>query len=270
MSDFLYALNASTIRKTPILQQIEAAATAGYAGIELWFSDVDVYLRSNGQLSDIQRALSDNGLAVPTMIYLGDWFDCPDHVYPQVVEECKRRMAIAAELGAPYVIAGPPLGAADYHVGARRYRELLEIGSSMGVKPSMEFLGFVAKLNAIEEALEVMRQSGRDDATTVLDPAHIYRGGGSVESIAKLSAEQIAVCHYDDCPGDVPREVQMDEHRVMPGDGVFDLPRYVDLLRQIGYHGYLSLELFRTDLWIRNPVEVAREGLEKMIRSVEG
>ena len=56
----------------------------------------------------------------------------------------------------------------------------------------------------------------------------------------------------------------------MPGDGIFDLKRYVEVLAQIGYQGFLSLELFREDLWQRDPREVARLGLEKMKAVVEG
>jgi 2-keto-myo-inositol isomerase len=37
----------------------------------------------------------------------------------------------------------------------------------------------------------------------------------------------------------------------------------------IGYQGWLSLELFREDLWKRDPLEVARIGLEKMRAVVE-
>jgi 2-keto-myo-inositol isomerase len=270
MPDFLYSLNASTIRTTPILGQIEAAGAAGYTGIELWFDKVDAHVAQGGGLADIGRALGDQGLAVPTMIYLGDWFDTTGPRYAEALDECKRRMGIAAELGAPFVIAGPPLGQADYDLGARHYRELLEIGAAMGVRPAMEFLGFVEKLNTIEDALEVMTKSGRSDATTVLDPAHIYRRGGSVDSIAKLTEDQIAICHFDDCPANVPRETQHDRDRVMPGEGVFDLARYLELLRQIGYRRYLSLELFREDLWSRDPREVARVGLEKMRAVVEG
>jgi sugar phosphate isomerase/epimerase len=270
MPDFLYSLNGSTIHTTQILRQIEAAGAAGYAGIELWFDKVDEHIGRGGSLADIRRALSDHGLAVPTMIYLGDWFDTTGPRYAQALDKCQRRMGIAAELGAPFVIAGPPLGRADYDLGARHYRELLEIGVPMGVRPAMEFLGFVEQLNTIEEALEVMTRSGRSDSTTVLDPAHIYRGGGSVEAIAKLKADQIAVCHFDDCPANVPREIQHDGDRVMPGEGIFDLDRYLDLLRQIGYRRYLSLELFRQDLWTRDPRDVARVGLEEMRAVVEG
>ena len=67
-----------------------------------------------------------------------------------------------------------------------------------------------------------------------------------------------------DTVDDPPREQQHDADRVMPGDGVFDLRRYVALLRQVGYNRFLSLELFRPDLWARDPREVAQMGLEKM------
>jgi sugar phosphate isomerase/epimerase len=35
-------------------------------------------------------------------------------------------------------------------------------------------------------------------------------------------------------------------------------------LKQIGYRGVLSLELFNRDLWKQDPATVARTGLEKM------
>ena len=140
---FKYCLNASTIKTTPILEQIAATATAGYEAIELWHDSIDEFVRGGGSIRDIRKALDDCSLAVPTTIYLGDWFDATDAAYPQVLDECKRRMAVSAELGAIHIIAGPARGVADYDVGARRYSELLGIGISMGVRPSMEFLGFV-------------------------------------------------------------------------------------------------------------------------------
>ncbi len=171
---------------------------------------------------------------------------------------------------APHVIAGPPLGSADLDVGARRYRELLEIGVAEGSLPAMEFLGFVEQINTIEAALTVMDKSGHPDATTVLDPFHVFRGGGSIGSIGKLTPRQIAISHFNDTPAEPPREQQHDGDRVLPGDGHLDLQHYLSLLEQIGYDGYLSLELFSEALWRRDPLEVARIGLEKMRSVVEG
>ena len=52
--------------------------------------------------------------------------------------------------------------------------------------------------------------------------------------------------------------------------GVNRAKRQLNLLRQVGYHRWLSLELFREDLWARDPREVARTGLEKMRAVAEG
>jgi sugar phosphate isomerase/epimerase len=270
MSDFQYSLNSSTIRPTPILDKIRIAGEVGYTGIELWHDDIDLHILQGGTMADVRTALNDQGLAVPTTIYLGDWFDTTGEAHATALDECRRRMQQAADIGAPYVIAGPPGDAADYDLGAQHYRELLEIGAQFGVKPSMEFLGFVEQLNTIEDALEVMTKSGHPDASTVLDPFHIQRGDGDVESIAKLTEKQIAVAHFLDTVSHPRREQQHDADRVMPGDGVFDLTRYLDLLSQVGYQRFLSLELFREDLWAKDPRQVAAIGLEKMREVVEG
>ena len=57
---------------------------------------------------------------------------------------------------------------------------------------------------------------------------------------------------------------------MLPGEGHLDLKRYLDLLRQVGYRRWLSLELFREDLWSRDPREVAKLGLEKTRHVAEG
>lgn len=267
MSPFRYSLNASTIRGTPVLDQIRIAAAAGYRGIELWYADTDAHLDAGGRLDDVRKALHDYGLEVPTMIYLAGWFECAESEWPSMREAAARRFSQAAEIGASHVICSPPEDRADLATGARRYAELLALGRSIGVGAAFEFLGFVEQYRRIESALEVLALAG--GGTTVVDPFHIFRGGGSVESLALLRAGQIAVSHFNDVTSAVPRDLQGDGDRVMPGEGIFDLRRHCGLLRQIGYDGFLSLELFREDLWARDPREVARLGLEKMREVVE-
>jgi sugar phosphate isomerase/epimerase len=269
MSPFGYCLNASTIRGTPILQQIEVAAAVGYGAIELWFADVDAHLALGGTIGELRRALDDRGLVVPTLIYLAGWFDATATDWPRIKAECGRRLEQAAQLGARYVIAGPPAGQADADRGAERYGELLEIGESAGALPAMEFLGFVEQLNTIESALDVIERAAHPCGSIVLDPFHIFRGGGSVESIAQLRGQRVAIAHFNDTPAHPPRNQQHDSDRVWPGDGHLDLGRYLALLRQIGFRGWLSLELFREELWADDPFRVARLGLEKMRQTVE-
>ena len=269
MSRVGYCLNASTIRGTPILRQIEVAALAGYEAIELWFADLDTHLIAGGTVGELRRALDDRGLSVATLIYLGGWFEAADPAWPRIKAQCERRLEQAAELGARHVIAGPPTGGANVRRGAARYRELLVAGVSIGSLPAMEFLGFVEQCNTIESALEIVELAGHSSGTIVLDPFHIFRGGGSIEAMARLRARQVAVAHFNDAPAQPARELQHDADRVWPGDGQLDLRRYLKLLDQIGFRGWLSLELFREELWRRDPLEVAQVGLEKMRTVVE-
>ncbi|MDP6891863.1 MAG: sugar phosphate isomerase/epimerase [Verrucomicrobiota bacterium] len=269
MNAFRYCLNGSTIRTTPILEKIRVAASAGFEGIELWHDDIDNFLQEGGSLSTIKEALCDHGLSVPTTIYLDQWFNANDLAWPSILKECKRRMEQAAAIQASHIIAAPPSGKANIHLGSQRYRELLELGESINVLPSIEFLGFVEQINTIEAALDVINKSGHPKGTTILDPFHIHRGNGSLESITKLEGHQVAIAHFMDTLNEPPRNQQFDKHRTMPGDGSFDLKRYLILLGKIGFKGWVSLELFREDLWTRNPEKVAIEGLTKMKSLIE-
>jgi sugar phosphate isomerase/epimerase len=255
-------LNASTLRGTPVLRQIAVAAAAGFGAIELWFADIDAHIAAGGSLREVRRALDDAGLAVPTLIYFAGWFEASEAEWPGIRDACLRRMEQAAELGAGHLICSPPAGEADLPKGAGRYRELLALGSRTGVVPIFEFLGFVDQYRSIESAIDVMSLAG--GGCTVLDPFHIFRGGGSMESIARLKADQIAISHFNDTLLQPAREQQTDADRVFPGDGTQDLHRYCDLLTGTGYSGWLSLELFRPDLWSRDPLSVAREGFGKL------
>jgi sugar phosphate isomerase/epimerase len=165
-------------------------------------------------------------------------------------------------LGAPRLICSPPAGAADLELGAWRYRELLDLGATTGVAPIFEFLGFVERYRTIDAALEVLTRAG--GGTTVVDPFHVIRGGDAIDSLSRLKGSQIAISHFNDTVDHPPRSEQHDADRVMPGDGCLDLQRYCDLLRGTGYRGWLSLELFRPELWARDPLDVAREGRRKM------
>lgn len=261
---FQYSLNSSTIRPTPILQKIRVAEAAGYGAIELWHDDIDLHLQAGGKLADIRRAVDDHGLAVPTTIMLKGWCEPDGPAFERGWAECRRRLEQAAAIGAKHAIAGPPHGPVDYALAAQRYRELLELGLSLGVRPAMEYLGFVQEVNSIAKALRIITESGHPKGTIVLDPFHDFRGGAGCEEIAKLRAAQIAVCHFDDAPASPPPHTQRDGDRVMPGEGVIPLQRFLALLRQVGYNGWISLELFREDLWQQDPLDVAKRGLTKM------
>ncbi len=178
-------------------------------------------------------------------------------------------MAEAVELESPYIVASPPQQVVDIGRATGRFAELLKIGDEIGVLPSMEFLGFVNGIKDVSSALAIASGTGDARATVVADVFHMIRGGGSVNDLLQLSGESLACFHINDVPGQPDPLTQRDEDRVMVGEGIADLPRVIQNLRTIGYHGPLSLELFNPDLWSQDPFQVVKQGLDR-IRALVG
>jgi 2-keto-myo-inositol isomerase len=261
---FIYCLNTSTIQPTPLMDKIRLASEYGFAAIELWLNDVFDYLQQGGSLKDIVHALSDYGLIVPCTIAMKGWGDATPEVYPAALDECRRRMELAAELGAPYIVATPPRGPADLHVVAERYRDLLRIGRVSGVRPTMEYLGFCESVSRVDQAWDIVMAANDEQATIVLDTFHNFRGGSSIADLEKIPASRIANFHLNDAPRQPPREQQMDPDRVMPGEGILDLKGELNRLRSQGYTGCVSLELFNPVLWAKDPNDVLGRAMERM------
>lgn len=268
---FPLCLNTSTIRPRPLREKIEVAARAGYDLIELWSADVEAFVQEGGALSTLCAQLRHSGLAVPSMIALTGWGEMDEQGFSQYLRTtATARMETAALLGCPRIVASPPVRTTvPLPVVGARYAALLDLGARIGVRPVMEFLGFVPQIHGVRPCLEVLAYANDPRASIVLDPFHIFRGGGGFEDVLLVPGYAVGICHFNDAPGDKPREAQQDADRVQPGDGVLPLRDLVRSLRAIGYHGPLSLELFNRALWERDPALVVGDGLARMRRILQ-
>ncbi|MBI2502876.1 MAG: sugar phosphate isomerase/epimerase [Candidatus Latescibacteria bacterium] len=264
MSAIQYCLNTSTIRPASLMEKIRIAGAAGYRGIELWNDDLSAHMQQGGSLAEIRRALDDQGLQVPTAIAAFGWLESTGPAHQRALDEVRRRLEQAALVGARHLIASPAMEACDLSPGGARYRELLELGRQFGVKPAMEYLGFVGSVHTIAQGWKIVQEAEHPDASLIMDPFHILRGGSPLADIALVPGEKVAIWHWNDVPGTKPVSQQSDEDRVLPGDGVGPLKEIERLALQQGYRGFVSLELFNPALWQRDPAEVARLGMEKM------
>jgi 2-keto-myo-inositol isomerase len=269
MSEFLYCLNTSTIRPTPLLEKVRIAGAAGYRALEPWNVEVDDYLARGGTMAELKSALADAGLAVVSMIALPNWINPEGEEKDRAFDECRRRMDQAAELGSPSIVASPPREPVDMARASARFVELCALGKRAGIRPSMEFLGFVAGVKSLDSAWAIASAPGADGAPIVADVFHMIRGGGSVDDLLKVPGSRLSIFHINDVPAVPDPLTQTDADRVMVGDGIADLPRVVANLRSIGYAGPVSLELFNPTLWEQDPAEVVRRGLDRIRALVE-
>lgn len=271
---FKHCFNTSTVRgrELPLDQLVEIAAQAGYDAIEPWTSDVESYAQGGGNLNDLRKRIADLGLTVESAIGFAPWIVDDDEKRKQALEQARREMALLRAIGGKR-IAAPPSGATntpglDLLQAARRYHELAEVGRQEGIVPQIEVWGFSANLSRLGETLLVAVESQHPDACVLLDIYHLYKGGSDFAGLRLLNGGEMHVFHVNDYPADPPRDAIRDAARVYVGDGVAPIGDIFRTLRDIGFRGYLSLELFNPTYWERDPLEVAQTGLEKTKEAV--
>lgn len=269
-----YCLNTSTVRgqQLSVPEQVDLCATAGYDAIEPWIGDLRGYVEQGGELNDLRKRLEDAGVTVESAIGFAQWIVDDRAARTAGLEEMRRDMEMLAAIGGKR-IAAPPIGAhqsagPDLATIAERYRALLELGEKTGVTPQLELWGFSRTLSRLGELAYVAVEAGHPDACILPDVYHIHKGGSEFAGLGMLAATRMHVFHMNDYPATPPREQIGDADRVYPGDGVAPLGEILATLRDGGFAGYLSLELFNATYWEQPAEEVAKRGLEKMRAAV--
>jgi|SRR5579884_3438718 len=267
---FRYGLNTATLmgQKLSIVEEIEIASRAGYQALEPWLRELDQYVKEGGNLKDLGKRIADRGLSVESAIDFFEWIVDDDTQRKKGLENARRGMDMVKQIGGMR-IAAPPAGATNRSdmpllTVAERYRALLDIGAQIGVVPQVEVWGFSKTLSRLGEATCVAIESGHREACILADVYHLYKGGSGFTGINLLNSSAMHVLHMNDYPADPPRAAITDAHRLYPGEGVAPLKTFLRDLRNLGFRGVLSLELFNKEYWKRDALVVARTGLEKM------
>ena len=171
---------------------------------------------------------------------------------------------------APTQIAAPPPPAPiSLDNAAKYYREALDLGRKMGVLPLCELWSSNAVLGPLAHGIYVTTAAGDPDASLLLDIIHLYRSGTQFESLRQINGASLHVFHVNDYPqADNPARIT-DAQRVYPGDGIAPLNTIFRALRDNGFRGYLSLELFNQDYYKKAAEENAKMGIDKVRAAVK-
>jgi sugar phosphate isomerase/epimerase len=254
--------------KMKLEDEIDLAAKTGYRAIEPWIDKIHQYAKAGGSLKDLGKRISDLGLIVESAIGFAQFIVDDDALRAKGMEQARLDMDAVAQIGG-LRIAAPPAGATkepglDLHKAADRYRALLELGDKMGVIPELELWGHSQNLRRLSDAMFVALETRHPKACVLADLFHLHKGGSGFEGLRLLSGAALPVIHMNDYPAQpLPEEID-DSFRVYPGDGVAPLTEILQALQVTGGRNVLSLELFNHEYWKRDPVTVARTGLEKM------
>lgn len=271
-----FGLNSWTVGDAPTAAAIvDAAARAGCDLVELRDVKIEEHLAAGGTIAGLARRASDAGIGILSVNTLDDATLHEGAALERMVERCRLLCGWSAGLGSPVVIAGPSYladAASDRsHVRDRTVASLARhaaVAAEHGVRLGFEFHGYArASINTLAETVATLDALGDPGIGLVVDAFHFYAGGSTFEDLASLDPARLLIVHLADV--DRPERDRLAKgNRVMPGDGVLPLARFVETIEGTGYAGPYSLELFRPEYWAMDPHAVAERGLESMRKFV--
>lgn len=270
---FGYCLNTSTIRgnNLDIVGVVQAAARAGFQAIEPWIRELDDYTFKGGALRDLGKRIADAGLTVEGAIAFNSFLDDDDDRRAASMEKLKVDMDKVAQIGGTRIAAPPgsPKGpAVSLDNAAKYYRDALEIGEKMGVQPLLELWGIHPVLGPLSHGIYVTVAAGRVDASLLLDIFHLYKSGTPFTALKQINGASLHIMHLNDYPQAADPSSLNDGSRIYPGDGVAPLRQILRDLRDNGFRGYLSLELFNKEYWAKSADDNLKTAMEKIRATV--
>jgi sugar phosphate isomerase/epimerase len=161
------------------------------------------------------------------------------------------------------------------HKTARKlYPELADYAASKNMKIAFEPLSVVLMNNdsfisTLAEGLTLIQDVNHPNFGLLLDVWHVWREPMILERMAKL--DNIFAVHLCDWPKGEPRAIA---DRVIPGEGLIDLPALFKAIEASGFKGAYGLELFSADhfpdsLWQRDPKDVIEQSRTNFYRAWE-
>jgi 2-keto-myo-inositol isomerase len=235
----------------PLEAIIDEMGHWGYAGIEIEAARLAGAL-GRGSVEQVRRQLADQGIAAASLMA---WPFRVDGELSGLLDDLRRHGDLARALGAATLLVftgqsapADPAARPDFirraGESARAYAE----AAGEGVTISLEPIGGSDWLGTPEHALAIADASGHPRVGVMMDFFHYYRSSVSAASVAAIPVERLFIVHADDSE-DRPVAELNDSHRVYPGEGILPLRPRLRLLREMGYRGHLSIELFNRAYW---------------------
>jgi 4-hydroxyphenylpyruvate dioxygenase len=240
-------------------EDVANCADAGCTALEVWLTKLEDHLQQH-TAAQTHELLGARGVALVAAAYQGGLLLSQGEARQAHFDHFKRRLELCQQFAirtllvvADFVDKVDPI-ALDRAVIS--LAEAARWAAGFDVTLALEFRAKSAFCASLDTAVALVEQCGEANVGVNLDVFHYYTGPSKLEDFSLLTPSRLAHVQLSDLAG-VPRELATDADRVLPGDGDFQLQTIVDVLRHIGYEGWVSVELMNPTLWQADAKQVA-------------
>lgn len=275
-----YAICELAFPDTTLEEDIEIARQSGATGLS-----IDEAKLGDRKPSDVLKAMRTAGLqaagCIPAVMSFlpGPWINGPDDI-DERLDLMRRGVRRLAQLEPTSILClTGPRGSMSPAEARKRSMEGLrvvaEAADEVGVPLSFETFRYAEPQNfsvvfGLEEAVKFLEEAGRPDVGLCYDIWHVWDSSDRILDLTRELATRINLVHLDDYRK--PTRAWAD--RVLPGDGVVDLPAIIAALRKGGYDSWYDLEVFSErefpdSVWRLPWLEQAQRGYKGLMRAYE-
>jgi 4-hydroxyphenylpyruvate dioxygenase len=249
-----------------LLDKLPAIAAAGFEGIEVFDNDL---VACPAAPREVAARCADLGLAIDLFQPVRDAAGVAVDEFGRTLRRVRAKLAVAAELGAPVVLACSHVGDAavgDPDLIAEQLHALGEAAAEHGIVIAFEALAWGRHVNRVGHAWDAVRRADHPAVTLAVDTFHMLARGDDGAALAGVPGDRIGFVQVADGP-----LLDMDvlewsrHHRCFPGQGALDVAGVVAAALEAGYRGPVSLEVFSDLVREADPFVIARDGFRSLV-----
>ena len=247
-------------------EKLEAAAAAGFDGIEIFESDL---LNFDGSPARVRQMAADLGLAIMLYQPFRDFEAMPHDLLARNLARAQRKFDVMAELGVETVLVCSnvqDIAIDDPARAADDLRQMAEAAGQRGLRVGYEALAWGRHTRRWRQAWQIVQQADHSALGLILDSFHTLSLGDTLDGIQDVPADKLFFVQFADAP-----KLSMDvlswsrHHRNFPGQGDLPVAAFACDLLAAGYAGPLSLEVFNDEFRSAPARLTALDGMRSLI-----
>jgi sugar phosphate isomerase/epimerase len=238
-------MRAPATSPVPITERVAAVAEAGFTGLGLIADDLRA-VRDTSGFAALRDMIADHGLTHVEIELIERWWVPRSEVGNSY--HVRELLFEAAEILSPvFIKIGSELGPRTPHP-ERLLQPLCELAmqaTEHGTRVAIETMPF-SMISTVPMGAEIVSAAAHPGIGLLVDAWHVFRAGTSLEELrAALSPAMIFGVELDDAADTVAGTLFEDtvDHRLLCGEGSFDLRGLVALLREKGFEGPWGVEI---------------------------
>lgn len=245
--------------------KLAAVAAAGFDGIEVFEPDL---IASPWAPAELAARCADLGLSIDLYQPFRDLDSTDPDRFARNLRRAERKFDVMAALGVDTVLvcsSVAPDAVDDVDRLAGQLATAAARAGERGLRIAYEALAWGRHVSTWERSWDAVRRADSPGLGLCLDSFHVLSRGGDPAGFAAVPGDKLFFLQLADAPRLAMDVLQWSRHhRLFPGQGAFDLPRFVAAVLATGYAGPLSLEVFNDVYRQSDPARTAVDAMRSL------